>query len=264
MSSETPAAASRPTTGIRVISMSDAAERREAFAQRTEGISASWSFFDACTSLHSTLRYDAAEVRSTYGRELSKGEIGCYSSHYALWEELLRSDADQYLILEDDVLVDWAMVDALCATDLGTRGLHYLRLFYKYPVRHMVRQRDFVSDRHQLVELFGWSKGTQGYIVTRRGAEILHEACARLQMPIDDQMDRSWVHGLPNMTIFPAPLIEQTLPSQIGDDRYASKSGMAGVNRFRRDEESKIRAMYLREKAKSFIDRRFRSRGSAS
>ena len=54
--------------------------------------------------VHSSVRYtldygrDTDRVIGTYG-----GTIGCYLSHLKLWEMLLKSNEDMYLILEDDV-----------------------------------------------------------------------------------------------------------------------------------------------------------------
>ena len=38
--------------------------------------------------------------------------------------------------------------------------------------------------------------------------------------PIDDEMDRSWVHGQPNLAVFPFPIMEETSDSIIGNARF--------------------------------------------
>lgn len=38
-----------------------------------------------------------------YDSTLSKNEIGCFMSHITIWEKLLKSDHNKYLIFEDDV-----------------------------------------------------------------------------------------------------------------------------------------------------------------
>lgn len=39
-----------------------------------------------------------------YHHELSKGAVGCYLSHYNLWNKLLLSNDDNFIIFEDDTL----------------------------------------------------------------------------------------------------------------------------------------------------------------
>ncbi|XP_037850088.1 inactive glycosyltransferase 25 family member 3 isoform X2 [Chlorocebus sabaeus] len=37
------------------------------------------------------------------GRTLTKGEVGCFLSHYSIWEEVVARDLSQVLVFEDDV-----------------------------------------------------------------------------------------------------------------------------------------------------------------
>ena len=94
-------------TQVRVISIAGAAERRSAFEQRAAGASIDWQFFDAWTSQHPSLTYEPADVKGRLVRELTAGVIGCFSSHFALWEELDSSAATQFFLIEDDVIIDW-------------------------------------------------------------------------------------------------------------------------------------------------------------
>jgi glycosyl transferase, family 25 len=38
--------------------------------------------------------------------------------------------------------------------------------------------------------------------------------------PIDDEMDRTWVHGQRNLAVFPFPILEESADSTIGDTRF--------------------------------------------
>ena len=37
-------------------------------------------------------------------------------------------------------------------------------------------------------------------------------------------MDRSWAHGLPNLALYPAPILEAAIVSDIGNSRFVPKN----------------------------------------
>ena len=207
-------------TKIVVISMADAGERRSRFEARAHTAPVAWSFYAAHTSLHPSLRYDEVGAIVAKGRPLRAGEIGCYSSHYAAWTDLQSSDADQYVVLEDDVIVDWTFVGKLAQVDLAAMGINYLRLYYKFPARAALVKENFIDRARSIVELAGNAYGTQGYAITKAGARLFLDHCRIVCRPIDDEMDRTWVHGQPNLAVFPFPVLEESAGSTIGNTRF--------------------------------------------
>lgn len=207
-------------TRIVVISMADASERRSRFEARARSALVAWSFYPARTSLHPALRYDEEGAIVAKGRPLRAGEIGCYSSHYAAWEDLQTDDADQYVVLEDDVIVDWTFMAKLAQVDLAPMGINYLRLYYKYPARSALVTENFIDRARSIVELAGNAYGSQGYAITKRGAKLFLDHCRIVCRPIDDEMDRAWVHGQRNLAVFPPPILEESADSTIGDSRF--------------------------------------------
>ena len=207
-------------TKIIVISMADAAERRSRFQDRARSATVPWSFYPARTSLHPALRYDEQDAIVAKGRPLRAGEVGCYSSHYAAWQDLQGDDTDQYVVLEDDVIVDWTFVGKLAQVDLAQMGINYLRLYYKFPARAALVKENFLERARSIVELAGSAYGTQGYVITKAGARIFLDHCRVVTRPIDDEMDRTWVHGQPNLAVFPFPIIEEATGSTIGNTRF--------------------------------------------
>lgn len=209
-----------------VVSLPSSTARRRAFAARAGAALLSWEFFDAREGLDPGLGYDPPLALLHYGRALTPGELGCYSSHFALWEKMLTSGADQIIVLEDDVAVDWDMLAILAKTRLAPQGLTFLRLHYLAPSRFIVRTRDYLRHGTSLIELTSPAWGTHGYVMTRQAAAKLVPFCRRVIRPIDDQLDRFWEHGVPNMSLFPFPLIGDLAPSIIGERRapFASPS----------------------------------------
>jgi glycosyl transferase family 25 len=207
-------------TEIVVISMTNAAERRARFSARAAGAAVPWRFLDAYTTVHPGLVYEEANAIVGKGRPLFKGELGCYSSHFAAWESLLAGEADQYIVMEDDIIVDWPYVAELARVDFAAEKIDYLRLYWKWPVRTWMIRDNFIERAKKIVELSGVPFGTQGYVITRSGAERFTAHCRIVRRPIDCEMDRWWDHGIPNLSVFPCPIMEEYSQSSIGDSRY--------------------------------------------
>jgi glycosyl transferase, family 25 len=206
-------------TAIYVISLVESSARRDQFSRDAAagGAGVPWQFFDAHTSMSPRLSYRERDAMVGKGRALYPRELACYSSHYATWEKMLQEGADQLLVIEDDVVLDWDFVAMLASTDLAALGINYLKLFNKNitPFR-------LLADFHgrSLIDCRGFAHGMQAYWLTRAGAERFVSACNPIQRPIDDEMDRSWSHGVPNLAIFPFPAFERHRASTIGTVRY--------------------------------------------
>ncbi|QCB56848.1 glycosyltransferase family 25 protein [Sphingopyxis sp. PAMC25046] len=207
-----------------VVSLESAEARRAAFAARAADTSLAWRFFDACTASAPGMTVDEAAIRRNKGRAMSKGEIGCYASHFSIWQDMVDRGVRQAIVLEDDTVVDWAYLEPLARTDLHAEGIDYLRLYAKRPTWQRVVKRNFLQHSRAVVELVGLAYGTQGYAITLAGARRLVEHCRTVRRPIDDEMDRSWAHGLPNLALYPAPIFEAAIVSDIGNSRFVPKN----------------------------------------
>lgn len=209
-----------PRAKILVISTAGARDRRNDFDG--PGDLLPWSFFDALEIAHPDLVIDDLAIRHTLGRSLSEKEIGCYSSHYAVWKTLVEDENyDRFVVLEDDVMADWRSLKNIL--EHGHSMPDYLRLYYMRPVPFREVQREFGEPSKSLLKIYGYAFGTQAYIISKPAAECFLSACRVVERPIDDTMDRSWVHGVPSFAIFPFPVIEKSIPSSIGMERHRSR-----------------------------------------
>ena len=236
---------------VQVVSLTGATARRSVFSARAQGARIPWQFFPACTGVVDGLAYDAAAVERNKGRQLTAGEIGCYASHFSIWQQMVSRRVPQCIVLEDDTLVDWSLLAALSGVDLAQRRMHYLRLYAKKPALTRIVERELIpNSRRVVVEYAGYAYGTQGYALTLEGARAFLRACAVIRRPVDDEMDRSWEHGIRNLGLFPAPVIEEFVDSGIGMARFeAERSAVyhAARQRFSRwIDRQKIRAKKVR------------------
>jgi glycosyl transferase family 25 len=237
-------------TSVRVLSLATDAERRASFSARAAGAKVAWSFYDAKTELTAPLRYDEQLAIVYRGRPLSATEVACYSSHYCLWGELLSSEADQLLVLEDDVLVDWGFIELVVAHDFSENGIHYLRL--AATAAPPVVYRGELLGRY-LVQYLGYALGCQAYIVSRHGAEFLRDYCRQILCPVDDVLDATWRGALPNFAICQAPVIGMTVPSRIGSGRNTPfrPTGILKLRRLCFRVADRLRAMIYRLKVRA-------------
>jgi glycosyl transferase family 25 len=207
-------------TKVVVISLPDATGRRAAFTQRARGATLAWSFFEAHTELAPGLIYDPDAAIIARARPMYPGELGCYSSHYAAWTMFLQSGAEQMLVLEDDTIVDWGFLAKLAEVDLHAAGISYLRLFAKRPCAFRKVLHHAVEWSRSLIEYLDTPFGTQGYVITREGAQRFIQHCRSIRRPLDHELDRSWDHGVPSLCIFPFPILEESTASSIGPARF--------------------------------------------
>jgi len=207
-----------PKTKVWVVSIADAKTRRNTFSAAANF--SDWQFFDAHTEVKGALLYDKERVAGRYGRVMGMGELGCYSSHYAVWEWLLQSEFDQMIVLEDDVVADGGFIDMLKHCSLAERGIEYLRLFAKMPAPWRFVASPYLERYRHLIRYTGYALGTQAYAITRRGAERFIESGRSIEAPVDVYMDRTWAHGVLNLALYPFPVYERFQPSSIGEERF--------------------------------------------
>src|SRR5258706_14874795 len=120
------------TCGIYVISLAGSA-RRSPFSRRAK-TELPWQFFDAHDTIAPPLSYSPREAMRVHGRELRDSELGCFSSHYALWCLSAREERN-IVVLEDDLYVDWNFISALLREVGRRKDIGYLRLYAKCPCR---------------------------------------------------------------------------------------------------------------------------------
>lgn len=110
-------------------------------------------------------------------RPMTRGEIGCFLSHYQIWQDVVNNEHNygQVLVLEDDVRFTPFFNSKLQVLLNDTR-----RLALDYDLLYLGRKHMQGDERHvkgsiRLVRV-GYSYWTIAYVLTRRGARRLLEA----------------------------------------------------------------------------------------
>nr|XP_046917261.1 glycosyltransferase 25 family member-like [Dermatophagoides farinae] len=120
-------------------------------------------------------------------RPITFGEIGCFLSHYRVWEEASRENYSKIIVLEDDVRFDWNF-----RSQWSQIFNRFETLSNQYDFLYLGRKlNDGQYDKEEIIdELFvrpRYSYWTIGYLLTRNGIEKLLQANPLNRMiPVDE------------------------------------------------------------------------------
>jgi glycosyl transferase family 25 len=166
-------------------------------------------------------------LRSQFaGTPLLPGEIGCYSSHLALYEKIVAEHMPCALILEDDVTLTPGMMHtvraAVAAAPAGWDYLHFSAVNKRatWPVARIGRH---VVCLHSRIPV-----NTAGYLISQSGARKMLAPGPRVR-PIDQDIRRGWLRNLNVYGIDP-PLVvpAERFPSTIGVNYSTKRNWSAG------------------------------------
>lgn len=238
---------------VAVINLVRSKDRRKLIESNLARIGLTFEFFagiDASRGEHVGItQYNEAGAWRDLHRPMSAGEIGCFASHYLLWQRCVEA-GEPLVIMEDDVAVDDGFVLALeTASELiSTFPLIRLGLTAEgagtAPILSL--PHDF-----ELVSLAPWTFGTQCYILSDVVAKAFLEHAPVWSLPVDIYIDRTQIHGIGSYGLRPYFVrhADQTAyPSVIGDERYGHWP--------RGDRDAKIKSIverFLAERGRKLI-----------
>lgn len=157
-------------------------------------------------------KYNAKKHFLRKGRNLSLSELGCFASHYQLWQQCIK-DNQPIIVLEDDAnLLDNFVYFLQEAKQLAEK--HQFLWLHKNPR----------SDKHRVIaktEHFAIAKYfreyicTTGYLITPEIAQRLISFFEEVIYPVDDQMARFYENKIENLSLIPPCISDAGLESII-------------------------------------------------
>lgn len=191
---------------IRIINLERSADRRESARRQIAslGITASFSTgVDGAAIDAARYRAFLPPTNRFVRRPLTPGEVGCFASHYQLWQECVAAGRPM-LILEDDFRLQ-SDVPAIIDLLPGLLKRHrYVRIAGLLP--RSSRKIATLPGGRSVVLFDKGPQGTGGYALVPEAAAILLANASTWQEPVDNFVDSFWVHGLLPYGILPYPV----------------------------------------------------------
>ncbi|MCD9471432.1 glycosyltransferase family 25 protein [Photobacterium phosphoreum] len=222
-------------TNIFIINIPSSVHRKENISQQLDQLNLNYSFFNAINGHKDNhplfAMYDDHLSQAYRGKSLSKGQLGCYASHYLLWQKCIELN-QPIIILEDDALIyPKPFMDIINNLDLLTKKYECIRLFdNKRPSFFKLKQLILPH-----TSIYKFSKGhmsATGYLLTPAGANKLLEHSNKWYMAVDIYMDRFWVNHLECYGTVPACLTnDPVFDSDIGYGKRAPRSLACKIKR---------------------------------
>lgn len=133
---------------------------------------------------------------------LKLSQLGCFASHYLLWERCIDDDVP-IIVLEDDAVVLPCFADfyARAAALAGKHGFIWLNDSTK-----PTRQKDLILEQEgpfTLKKRMGVHTGAVGYLLTPSSARALLQYCSVWVYPVDDSMARFYDHKVESIVVQP-------------------------------------------------------------
>tara|TARA_R110000823_G_scaffold315667_1_gene449309 strand:+ start:5327 stop:6088 length:762 start_codon:yes stop_codon:yes gene_type:complete len=219
---------------IYVINLARATERWRHICGQLKGISnyvevRRFEAVDGRTNSHPLFaKYDDVTSKRWKGSSLSKGQLGCFASHYLLWQECLQIN-EPVIVLEDDAVLEQDQFREFLE-QIPSLSARYecLRLFRNHSKHHQAWPVESLGSVQIVKYTKGPMRGT-GYYLTPLAAQKFLDASRLWFLPVDMTMDRFWKNKVECYGVVPPIVTNETaLESTIGYDprRYKRKIGV--------------------------------------
>ena len=210
-----------------VISLARAAERRADIVRRLNAANIRHEIVDAVDGKNADLSECSEQLRhigeceKQLGVVFDRGSIGCYLSHYRLWERMVRDNIPTAVVLEDDAVPDDSFMRVV--SDVVNCEYEWdIVLLQSGTRRGKVRTICKLDGGGELVQYMRHKYATVAYIVRLGAAKKLLAYCYYLRFPIDSQWKAyRWCGRF--YAVIPAPVIHSGADSEI--QRVAEETG---------------------------------------
>lgn len=180
--------------------------------------------------------YSKKKAIHEFGRELTKGEIGCALSHLSVYKEIVDKNIGMAIIFEDDIVIQDGFLELINSVNFFPKNWecillgHYRFSFRKLETASSYWKRVRINEKYEAVRLMEHAYGTHGYLINRKGAIKLIDAMSMLSKPIDVYTGDEKVYDMyaispPCVTLDPI----YSLDSNLHDDREEINSDTQNI-----------------------------------
>lgn len=192
-----------------VINLAGSDQRWSATSLRLKELGVPFERFEAVdgrVNLHPLFdRYDDKLCERHRRVGLSGSELGCFASHFKLWEKCLELD-QPIVIMEDDIIIHASFLEAIVVAEKKKEKFPYLRLAGINLDNRAYKTQGKVGNFNLIDHVKGPS-GAQCYFLTPRAARSFIDNAKIWYLAVDDYMDRYWRNGVRCLSLVPYPVI---------------------------------------------------------
>ncbi|XP_061566902.1 procollagen galactosyltransferase 1 [Cololabis saira] len=123
-----------------------------------------------------------------HGRPLTKGELGCFLSHYNIWKMVVERGLQTSLVIEDDLRFEVFFKRRLMnlMSEIDSEGLDWDLIYIGRKRNQVDHPEKAVANIHNLVEA-DYSYWTLGYMISLQGAQkLLNAEPLKKMLPVDE------------------------------------------------------------------------------
>ncbi|WP_182009791.1 glycosyltransferase family 25 protein [Vibrio sp. B1FLJ16] len=219
-----------------VLSLKNSIDRRERVETKLNAANIQFEFFDALTPQDLTnTQKELIRPEKTLrlkGYTLKKGEIACFFSHMAIWQWCVKHQQD-VLVLEDNVDIH-PEIASVVAELQHIRSQLSLRSLVKLAASKQniaFNKTTALSETFALGDYACPTSGAMGYLLRPEAAEQLVNNAKEILFPVDDYMEKVWIHDINIISIYPDVVFRAAIPSTIGHTRK-NKDHLSVINKF--------------------------------
>ncbi|WP_445397462.1 glycosyltransferase family 25 protein [Zobellella sp. An-6] len=187
-----------------VISLKRSQDRREYISAQFAREGVSFEFFDAIdgSDKHNPLlkRYNYAKrLWLTSGKMPTNGEIGCYASHYSLWQKCVEMN-QALVVLEDDAQLQPNAAGTLELASQKIDNYGFLRMESVLRGETVTMEQ---GDDYRISWMSDNFGGLRAYAIAPWAAQKLLSASQRWSLPVDNYLGDAFTHGMESYHLHP-------------------------------------------------------------
>ncbi|EHA1205145.1 TPA: glycosyltransferase family 25 protein [Vibrio parahaemolyticus] len=238
-----------------VLSLKQSTDRRKRVEETLNLTDIEFEFFDALTpqelSHEQRQRLNPEKTRNLKGYELTEGETACFFSHMAIWQWSVKHGQD-VLVLEDNVDIHAQFTTLV--TDLKLAYSQYMkpRTIIKLSASKQgirFKKTHALNNNFALGNYVKPTTGAMGYLMSSETAQSLVEHANEIIVPVDDYMEKVWIHRTNIVSVYPNVVSRAVIPSTIGHVRKSKTSltllDKINIETFRLYEQIRLKAYLL-------------------
>lgn len=171
-------------------------------------------------------RYDERKAIRWLGHALQPSEVGCFASHFRVWELCVKRN-EPLVVMEDDVVLEPGFAQAVKLASEHIQRRRFIRLCGL--AKRTEKLIEPLTDGYRLVRYLKGPRGTQCYAISPDGARALLRGAQVWIDAVDLYIDGFWLHGLASYAITPYHVLHEAegAPSSlIGQVRWAARRSL--------------------------------------